>query len=307
MTDQGIMADGGSGFVCELCQDEHDTRADALRCCSEAFDDHDLDPDRALNCVDEHGSPTVITDGGVDQDDEVEVCPECESSGFQTNVQSEFGARSAESQYLCRECDTRFDEPDTRERQAVGGRRGLAGILEDDDTELATDGGWVKPSGTRGTCIVSDADADLPRHVDPCECASHDGVCRRCGNHITIGPERTEYGHAKGHRSSRLEEDCPHRPDAVNAGNKEIVTDGGRELGTDRTRPLFALTVVGLGTVSWVATLGLAIAGASAGQLGQFHAALVAIGTAVALALPALGLFVGAPASQRPVGGETDV
>lgn len=61
--DPRIVADGGSRFVCELCQDEHDTRADALRCCSDGFDD-DLDPDRALNCVDEHGSPTVLTDGG---------------------------------------------------------------------------------------------------------------------------------------------------------------------------------------------------------------------------------------------------
>lgn len=60
--DPRIMADGGSRFVCELCQDEHDTRADALRCCDDRFDD-DLDERPSMSVVDEHGSPTVLTDG----------------------------------------------------------------------------------------------------------------------------------------------------------------------------------------------------------------------------------------------------
>lgn len=60
--DPRVVADGGSRFVCELCQDEHDTRADALRCCDDRFDD-DLDERPSMSVVDEHGSPTVLTDG----------------------------------------------------------------------------------------------------------------------------------------------------------------------------------------------------------------------------------------------------
>jgi len=49
---------------CDLCGTKHQTQADALRCCSDEFDDDDLDDRVAVTAPDAHGSPTIVTDGG---------------------------------------------------------------------------------------------------------------------------------------------------------------------------------------------------------------------------------------------------
>lgn len=64
--DQRIVPDGGREWIpCDLCGAEYRSQAAALRCCDDRFED-DLDPDDrpAMSAVDEHGAPSVITDGG---------------------------------------------------------------------------------------------------------------------------------------------------------------------------------------------------------------------------------------------------
>lgn len=83
----------------------------------------------------------------------------------------------------------------------------------------------VPPRDNSGReCDLVDEDRGLPDHIDPCECDSHDGVCRECGFKITVG-ERVEYGHARANNRSPNPDgsrvDCRHRSSAVNPGDAQ--------------------------------------------------------------------------------------
>lgn len=93
-------------------------------------------------------------------------------------------------------------------------------------------------------CTLVEDDADLPDHVTPCTCDTHNGVCEECGFKITVGPSGTEYGHARA-TNRRADEDgvrrdCPHRPTTCNTGETHIWEgydeDDGRKLATDGGR-----------------------------------------------------------------------
>jgi len=66
------------------------------------------------------------------------------------------------------------------------------------------------------TCEIS---GDHPRdHLQLCSCEQHTGFCQVCGYIITVGPDGTEYGHARRRDRDSQERDrgdCPHRPSTV--------------------------------------------------------------------------------------------
>ncbi|RYJ13230.1 hypothetical protein ELS19_04085 [Halogeometricum borinquense] len=74
----------------------------------------------------------------------------------------------------------------------------------------------------RGNCgrfdaeIDADADRDLPDHLVPVTDPNHTAYCEECGFWITVGPDRTEYGHGRasnrGPDADGVRRDCPHRP-----------------------------------------------------------------------------------------------
>ncbi|MFD1588467.1 hypothetical protein ACFR9U_15920, partial [Halorientalis brevis] len=74
-------------YTCDLCHREHPTKANALRCCSDKFDDDQDTHDKpAFTAPDEHGCP-IVTDGGCSipqgetfQDPWRYRCPECQST-----------------------------------------------------------------------------------------------------------------------------------------------------------------------------------------------------------------------------------
>lgn len=74
----------------------------------------------------------------------------------------------------------------------------------------------------RDCTIVEDGDVDLPDHIHPCTCPSHDGVCDDCGCKITVGPSGIEYGHARAknrdHETRSERGDCGYRPASVDPG-----------------------------------------------------------------------------------------
>lgn len=69
---------------------------------------------------------------------------------------------------------------------------------------------------------VTEADDDLPGHLDRCGCSTHTGVCQECGYKITVGPSGREYGHARatnrGPDEDGVRRDCTHRPLSCNPG-----------------------------------------------------------------------------------------
>jgi len=72
--DPRIVPDGGREWIaCDLCGAQYRSQAAALRCCDERFDDDDLDDRAAMTAVDEHGSPTILTDGGQPRPDDYQI------------------------------------------------------------------------------------------------------------------------------------------------------------------------------------------------------------------------------------------
>ncbi|AFK18622.1 hypothetical protein E6P09_07545 [Haloferax mediterranei ATCC 33500] len=75
---------------------------------------------------------------------------------------------------------------------------------------------------SRGNCgrfeaeIDEAADIDLPDHLVPVTNPNHTAYCKVCGFWITVGPDRTEYGHGRAANRGPDEDgkrrDCPHRP-----------------------------------------------------------------------------------------------
>jgi len=88
----------------------------------------------------------------------------------------------------------------------------------------------LKPSrdnAGRG-CTLGDAgEMELPAHIQPCLCDTHDGVCTECNYKITVGANGREYGHARATNGSPPNRrDCPHRPAACDPA-KRNGTRGG--------------------------------------------------------------------------------
>lgn len=64
-------------------------------------------------------------------DDEVEACPNCDSTAIRPNVGNTVRGRDGgESEFTCSNCSERFDEPEVREKRHSGGpKRGAAARL----------------------------------------------------------------------------------------------------------------------------------------------------------------------------------
>jgi hypothetical protein len=78
----------------------------------------------------------------------------------------------------------------------------------------------IPPRGNSARHILNDVDVeddrdDLPDHLVAVEHPNHTAICRECQFWITVGPDGTEYGHARrDNRSSNVSprEPCSHRP-----------------------------------------------------------------------------------------------
>jgi hypothetical protein len=108
----------------------------------------------------------IVSDGGT-----IPVCPSCGSARYHPVVGDNHVAPS-EYDYYCRDCETTFDDLDSREPDQETFRRGLAGRLDDldadavsadDDDEIVTDGGetpldrlFVDDTKNRPDAIVAD-------------------------------------------------------------------------------------------------------------------------------------------------------
>jgi len=64
---------------------------------------------------------------------------------------------------------------------------------------------------------IKPSNEDLGReHLLAVKNPDHTAVCKVCRYWITIGPDGTEYGHARGYQFQRdSQTDCPHRPSNV--------------------------------------------------------------------------------------------
>lgn len=66
--------------------------------------------------------------------EEIEACPECDSSSLAVNAQTNHvGRPGAPKKYRCKDCNATFDQPVTRERQGPTNLKGLAKRLDEHD------------------------------------------------------------------------------------------------------------------------------------------------------------------------------
>jgi len=59
---------------------------------------------------------------------------------------------------------------------------------------------------------LEDDETILPEHLQPVDDPNHDGLCSECRRCITIGPDGTEYGHARAVNRRGDRDDCSYRP-----------------------------------------------------------------------------------------------
>lgn len=71
--------------------------------------------------------------------DEIEVCPECDSSSLYNNNPDAYRGSGEAKRYGCYDCKATFDVPPKRDRKPGGGRRhGLASRLAGADPDDVT-------------------------------------------------------------------------------------------------------------------------------------------------------------------------
>lgn len=78
--------------------------------------------------------------------------------------------------------------------------------------------------------------AELPDHLNGCECDNHHAVCDSCGFKVTVGPDGTEYGHARNVNRGGYSYgpgDCEYREgEKVNPDRSKPQVHGGKAGGT---------------------------------------------------------------------------
>lgn len=72
-------------------------------------------------------------DDAADGEDEITVCPECDSSSIEPCVKTNWAGTVAEDDWRCKSCYAHFNEPDTRDRNHPAVLHGLARELAEGD------------------------------------------------------------------------------------------------------------------------------------------------------------------------------
>jgi Zn finger protein HypA/HybF involved in hydrogenase expression len=80
---------------------------------------------------------------------QIEACPKCDSPSFEVNAQTNHvGRPGAAKKYRCKDCNSTFDDPVTRDRKASVKLKGLAKRLDEhDEQELGSAWQYRCPEG----------------------------------------------------------------------------------------------------------------------------------------------------------------
>lgn len=90
-----------------------------------------------------------------------------------------------------------------------------------------------RDNSARDCELVEGPGREPPKHIEPCSCPNHTGVCEECGYKITVAASGREYGHARAYNRcggrGGISEDCSHRPAACDPGQGDFHDSGERE------------------------------------------------------------------------------
>lgn len=152
-----------------------------------------------------------------------QACPACDDTDIRQRLVDKHDSWSDPdaAPWVCEVCGNEFDDPVTRTRQSLGGRRGLAGQLaraDPDDGDLVTDGGTVEACPECDTAAI---ERRTPAKAGSPAWQTHRWYCRNCGASFDEPVERAPITSTT--TLSGLAAD-------LDAADPDVIPDGGARL-----------------------------------------------------------------------------